>query len=252
MCNIDSLTLIAGIDIPIPSIGISVHQPTLKEIAFLGEKDFYEAAQHIVINAQEMARRMENLTEEDKIAISELSNFEVFLKLLEANNLTKIKVQMLFALLLPNYSVEIEERFIMLLNPAQGTTVFLNEENFQEFQDVISTILCLNSGNNKDDFNPVGDRAREIAEKLRKGRERVAKLKGESGGVESDFLSRYISGLGIGTNSLNIKDVLELTLYQLFDQLERFSLFSSYNIAIKAKMAGAEGVEDVDWLKNIH
>lgn len=251
MCNIDSLTLIAGIDIPIPSIGISVHQPTLKEIAFLGEKDFYEAAQHIVINAQEMARRMENLTEEDKIAISELSNFEVFLKLLEANNLTKIKVQMLFALLLPNYSVEIEERFIMLLNPAQGTTVFLNEENFQEFQDVISTILCLNSGNNKDDFNPVGDRAREIAEKLRKGRERVAKLKGESG-VESDFLSRYISGLGIGTNSLNIKDVLELTLYQLFDQLERFSLFSSYNIAIKAKMAGAEGVEDVDWLKNIH
>lgn len=252
MCKIDSLSLIAGIDIPIPSIGINIHQPTLKEIAFLGEKDFYQAAQHIIINAEDMAKRLENLTEEDKIAISELSNFEVFLKLLEANNLTKIKVQMLFALLLPNYSVEIEERFIMLLNPAQGTTVFLNEENFQEFQDVISTILCLNSGKNKDDFNPVGDKAREIAEKLRKGRERVAKLKGDAGEQTSDFLSKYISGLGIGTNSLNIKDVLELTLYQLFDQLERFSLFSAYEIAIKAKMAGAEGVEDVDWLKNIH
>ena len=252
MYKINKLALIAGIPIAIPSLGVSVHQPVLKEIAYLGEQDFYEAAQYLTVKGKDIAQRLENLTEEDKNAISQLSNFEVFLKLVEASDLSRAKVEMLFALLFPEYTVSIEDRFIMLLNPAVGRTVMINEENFEELQFVISTILCLQSSNNKDDFNPVGDKAREIAEKLRRGREKVARLKGQDSNQESDFLSKYISGLGIGTNSLNIRDVLELTLYQLFDQLERYSLFMSYNIAIKAKMAGAEGVEDVDWLKNIH
>lgn len=250
MYSIDSLTLISGIDVPIPEIGVNIHQPTIREIAYIGEKSFYEAAQTIIIQKEDFINGLENITQEDKTALSQMSNFEIFLKLVEANPLSSTKVQMLLSLLFPDFNSSIEERFIFLVNPKEQKNILINDSNFEILQEVITTILCLQSGNTKEEFNPQGDRAREIAEKIKRGRERAARLKGEKR-QQSSFLSKYISGLGIGTNTLNIHNVLDLTLYQLLNQLERYGLYTQYNISIQAKMAGAEGVEDVDWLKDI-
>ena len=250
MYSIDSLTLISGIDVPIPEIGVNIHQPTIREIAYIGEKSFYEAAQTIIIQKKDFINGLENITQEDKTALSQMSNFEIFLKLVEANPLSSTKVQMLLSLLFPDFNSSIEERFIFLVNPKEQKNILINDSNFEILQEVITTILCLQSGNTKEEFNPQGDRAREIAEKIKRGRERAARLKGEKR-QQSSFLSKYISGLGIGTNTLNIHNVLDLTLYQLLNQLERYGLYTQYNISIQAKMAGAKDVEDVDWLKDI-
>lgn len=250
MYSIDSLTLISGIDVPIPEIGVNIHQPTIREIAYIGEKSFYEAAQTIIIQKEDFINGLENITQEDKTALSQMSNFEIFLKLIEANPLSSTKVQMLLSLLFPDFNSSIEERFIFLVNPKEQKNILINDNNFEILQEVITTILCLQSGNTKEEFNPQGDRAREIAEKIKRGRERAARLKGEKR-QQSNFLSKYISGLGIGTNTLNIHNVLDLTLYQLLNQLERYGLYTQYNISIQAKMAGAKDVEDVDWLKDI-
>lgn len=250
MYSIDSLTLISGIDVPIPEIGVNIHQPTIREIAYIGEKSFYEAAQTMIIQKEGFINGLENITQEDKIALSQMSNFEIFLKLVEANPLSSTKVQMLLSLLFPDFNSSIEERFIFLVNPKEQKNILINDSNFEILQEAITTILCLQSGNTKEEFNPQGDRAREIAEKIKRGRERAARLKGEKR-QQSSFLSKYISGLGIGTNTLNIHNVLDLTLYQLLNQLERYGLYTQYNISIQAKMAGAKDVEDVDWLKDI-
>ena len=250
MYSIDSLTLISGIDVPIPEIGVNIHQPTIREIAYIGEKSFYEAAQTIIIQKEDFINGLENITQEDKTALSLMSNFEIFLKLVEANPLSSTKVQMLLSLLFPDFNSSIEERFIYLVNPKGQKSILINDSTFEILQEVITTILCLQSGNTKEEFNPQGDRAREIAEKIKRGRERAARLKGEKK-QQSNFLSKYISGLGIGTNTLNIHNVLDLTLYQLLNQLERYGLYTQYNISIQAKMAGAKDVEDVDWLKDI-
>ena len=250
MYSIDSLTLISGIDVPIPEIGVNIHQPTIREIAYIGEKSFYEAAQTIIIQKEDFINGLENITQEDKTALSQMSNFEIFLKLVEANPLSNTKVQMLLSLLFPDFNSSIEERFIFLVNPKEQKNILINDSSFEILQEVITTILCLQSGNTKEEFNPQGDRAREIAEKIKRGRERAARLKGEKR-QQSNFLSKYISGLGIGTNTLNIHNVLDLTLYQLLNQLERYGLYTQYNISIQAKMAGAKDVEDVDWLKDI-
>ena len=36
-----SLGLLTGIDLPIPEIQITIHQPTIKEISLIGEHDFF-------------------------------------------------------------------------------------------------------------------------------------------------------------------------------------------------------------------
>ena len=250
MYKIDSLTLISGIDIPIPELKVNIHQPTIREIAYIGEKSFYQAAQTIAVQKKDFLGTLENVTEEDKTAISEMSNFEIFLKLIEINSFSKIHVQSLLSLLFPSFSIDIEDRFIMLVDPRAQQTVMIDSNNFEILQDIIATILCLKSGNTKEEFNPMGERARAIAEKIKRGREKAARDRGETS-KQSSFLSKYISGLGIGTQALSINIILELTLYQLLNQIERYGLYTQYEMSVKAKLAGAKDVEDVDWLKDI-
>jgi len=52
------------------------------------------------------------------------------------------------------------------------------------------------------------------------------------------------------------KDKNELsnyTVYQLMDEFERFQRYQSFDIYIKAKMAGAQDLEEVDnWMGDLH
>ena len=251
MYNIDHLTMLSGIDIPVPELKVNVHQPTIREIAYIGERSFYQASSLLLLDKEKLCMQ-EAMTDEDKAFLLSQSNFQVLMSILnqEQAQPQKISILTLLALLFPKHTIELEDRFI-LLSSQNGDISIIDENSFEILQDVVRKIACL-EGNSQEEFNPVGDKAREIAEKIKRGRAKVAALKGEDSEQEISILSRYISGLSIGTNSLDINKLLDLTLYQLFDQLERYGLYTAHDISVKAKMAGAKDVEDVDWLKNIH
>ena len=251
--KIDKLSLIAGIDLPIPELGVSIHQPTIKDIAHIGESKFFSSAQIITKDVEDfLLDSSESLSEEDKVVISKMSNFQLIMTMSAQEPKVKLDVMLLLTLLFPSFMIEVEERFIMLVDSSgdKPRTIMIDDNNFSVLQDVVKIILCLNSSTQKEGFNPQGELAREIAEKIKKGRAKVAASKGETQ-KESTFLSKYISALGIATQSLNILQALDLTLYQLFDQIERFSLHEAYKISLQARLAGAKDVEDVDWLKDI-
>lgn len=251
MYNIDQLTLLSGVDLPIPELKVNIHQPTLREIAYIGERSFYQAVTLLLLDKEELAMK-EGMTDEDKAFLLSQSNFQILMSIInsEGAELQKISIMTLLSLILPTHSIEIEERFI-LLSSSKGDISILDENSFDHLQYIVRKIFSL-EGSGLEEFNPAGDKAREIAEKIKRGRAKVAALKGENSEQETSILSRYISGLSIGTNSLDINKLLDLTLYQLFDQLERYGLYTAYDMSVKAKMAGAKDVEDVDWLKNIH
>ena len=254
MSNIDQLTLISGIDIPIPEIRVNIHQPTIREIAYVGERDFYHAASILRIDKEELSLR-EEMTDEDKSFLLSQTNFQILMSMISGESpeakLLKVKLLTFLTLLFPTYTIDIEER-MWFLNSTEGKgAAIIDENNFEVLQHIVGEILCLNK-TSEEEFNPANERARIIAEKLKRGRAKAAALRGEKSEQQDSILSRYISGLSIGTNSLDINKLLELTLYQLFDQLERYGLYTAYDISMKARMAGASDVEDVDWLKNIH
>ena len=251
MYNIDQLTLLSGVDLPIPELKVNIHQPTLREIAYIGERSFYQAVTLLLLDKEDLAMK-EGMTDEDKAFLLSQSNFQILMSIInsEGADLQKISIMTLLSLILPTHSIEIEERFI-LLSSSKGDISILDENSFDHLQYIARKVFGL-EGSGSEEFNPVGDKAREIAEKIKRGRAKVAALKGENSEQETSILSRYISGLSIGTNSLDINKLLDLTLYQLFDQLERYGLYTAYDMSVKAKMAGAKDVEDVDWLKNIH
>ena len=44
------LALMTGIDIPVPELQTAVHQPTIKEISYIGEQEFFIGAQCLTLN----------------------------------------------------------------------------------------------------------------------------------------------------------------------------------------------------------
>ncbi|MGE5637208.1 MAG: hypothetical protein ACM3WQ_00745, partial [Chloroflexota bacterium] len=141
----------------------------------------------------------------------------------------------------------IEERMILGLSP--DGTISIDKDSFAELKTVVKTVFCLNAMETTD-FNPQGDRAKAIAEKLKKAREKVRTLNGEQN-EKNYILANYISSLGIGSNALNILNAVDLTVYQLFNQMQRFGLYVQHDYAVRASMAGAKDVEQIDWLKQL-
>ena len=82
-----------------------------------------------------------------------------------------------------------------------------------------------------------------------RARERVA---AQNGGAGSIF-SQYLSVLTVGLNSMSLKDCQNLTMYQLFDLVERYMLYTNWDLDVKSRLAGDKPDKQPDnWMKNIH
>lgn len=112
-------------------------------------------------------------------------------------------------------------------------------------------IFCINNGPMEtQSFNPQGEKAREIAEKLMRARQRVAAQKSDGGG---SVFAQYMSVLTVGLNSMTLRECGELTMYQLFDLVERYMLYVNWDLDIRSRLAGGKPDHQPDnWMKNIH
>ena len=103
---------------------------------------------------------------------------------------------------------------------------------------------------NTQTFNPGDRKAKEIADKLTRARQRVAAQKGDG---EGSVFAQYISILTVGLNSMSIIDCKNLTMYQLFDLIERYTLYTNWDLDVRSRLAGGKPETQVDnWMKNIH
>jgi hypothetical protein len=65
--------------------------------------------------------------------------------------------------------------------------------------------------------------------------------------------SQYLSALTIGISSMSLSDAMNLTIYQLYDLLERYSLYINWDLDIRSRLAGAKVDKPVEnWMKSIH
>ena len=114
----------------------------------------------------------------------------------------------------------------------------------------MNEILCLDGGESSD-YNPSGSLARQIADKLKDGHAKRAMSKGNDN-QKIAILSRYVSILAVGENK-DMNFLLNYTIYQLFDEFKRFQMKLAWDIHLKAQMAGAKDLQEVDdWMEDIH
>ncbi len=233
--------LMTGVDIPIPELQIAVHQPTIKEISMIGEKEFFMGAQVLCLN-KTMYIQDENL-------LSETTNFQIFMTMMQNKEAVNAKLCVLnvLSLLFPNAHVFVTPRALVLNLGEQSVNI--DENNFENLQSILSAVFCLKDSG-QDTFNPANEDARRIAEKLMRGRQRVAAQKAQEGG--DSVFTRYLSILTVGLH-IRLQDMLDLTIFQLYDLVERYMLNISWDLDVKQRLAGASPDHETDdWMKNIH
>ena len=239
------LALMAGIDIPIPECQIAIHQPTIEEIAYIGEQDFFIGIQCLCID--------KNMVVQDENVLSQISNFQIFMTVMSEKETAdkKEKVMNTLTLLFPDYNSFMTPRALVLSKRDGGETITIDESNFTFLQNVLSEICCI-SKSDQSNFNPGNEAAKKIAEKLMKARKKVAEIKAAEGGSGSAF-AQHISVLTVGLGSMSLKDCLQLTIYQLQDLMERYGLFINWDIDMKSRLAGGKPDKPAEnWMKNIH
>ena len=235
----------AGIDIPIPELALVVHSPTIKDIAFMGETDFFMAMQYLCIDKEALTQ--------DETVLTNLNNFQVLMKVLEQSEDENKKraVTTLLMLLFPTYSVVMMPRSIILTKDEQ--TVMVDENNFDLFQGVIKEVLCVSSvfqGKNIV-YNPAGKKAKAIADKLQRSRQKIAAQKAVQEG-DSSILTRYLSILRIGPN-IPLSESIEYNLFQLFDQIARYNAYVEWDTDLQVRLAGGTPDKQVEtWMRNLY
>ena len=76
---LNELLLLSGNDIPFPAAQLVIHQPTISEIAYIGEEKFYTGCELLRFSK-------DNLTDEDKIHLINQTNFEILMSILNEKN----------------------------------------------------------------------------------------------------------------------------------------------------------------------
>ena len=239
------LALMCGSDIPIPECQLIAHQPTIKEISLIGEEDFFAGVQCLCLNKK--------MFSQDESVLGNVNNFQIFMTIMTEKEAADKKHAVIQSckLLFPNYKVIITPRGVVFMEEGKSDTINIDENNFEYLQEVISEICCLKNGKNgSQSFNPGNKKAQEIAEKLMRGRQRVAQQKGEDN--QSIFV-QYLSILTVGLHSMSLQNLMELTMFQMYDLIERFSLYMAWDIDVRSRLAGGKPDKEPDnWMKNLH
>ena len=237
------LALATGVDIPIPELQIIMHQPTIKEISMIGEQNFFNGVQLLTVQ--------KSMYIEDETLLANTTNFQIFMTMMSEKQLLDKREAVIqtLSLLFPKAKIVFTPRSL-LINEEENSSI-IDEGNFNILQELLQKVFCLQS-QGQQTFNPANAKAKAIADKLMKGRKRVAEAKAKEQGDES-MLGQYLSILTIGTGSMSLQNCIDLTMYQLYDLVERYTLYVNWDLDIRSRMAGAKGDKPVEnWMKPIH
>lgn len=247
----NQLQLMTGVDIPIPEIGTAIHQPTVKDISYMGELEYFSAMQLLCFDKNTIIAS--NPKGSSNLVV--MNNFEIFMALINDPNIQTKQEDIIsaFTILFPGYTVQFLPRGLFFNNVAIKHNFTMDERNFDSIREVLNEISGLRNatGNQNGGFNPKGELAAKIAAKLMRGRQRAASQKGE--GSSNGILARYVSILTVGLGSMSLNECLNLTIYQLYDLIERYGLWISWDLDIRSRLAGGKpDSKPDDWMKNIH
>ncbi len=248
---IDKLLLISGNDIPLAEAQVTIHQPKLKEIAYMNQTSFWTSCELLGFNKKIFKNK---LAQSQQKALERFSNLTLLLTMIKNessegkkayNNFTNI----LF-MLFPGYQINFTNNVINLIHDETQEVYIINDKSFLQLQSIVKEMFWLTKLANEQ-YDPSGKLAEKIAEQIKQGQKKRAQL-GSLNDSDINLLNRYISILAAGKNK-SILEIMDYTVYQLMDEYTRFMLLYNNRQWFDLKIAGATGLdEQPDWLKDIH
>lgn len=242
----------AQIDIPFPEARLIIHNPNILQIAYIGQANFYKGCQLLTFSK-------EKLKEEDKNRLKDFTNFEVLMTMIKDKNIVvtqrKTCMMQVLSLLFPTYKIDFLPSSILLSKKNETTEeiqrFLIDKGNFESFRNIVSKMFCLedSEGAGSKKYNPGGPQAKALVKKFEERQKILNRMKNANKDSQQiSILYRYISILAVGQKK-DINELLRYSVYQLFDEFRRFRKKEEYDLYIKAKMAGAKDLEQIqNWM----
>ena len=249
MGKINKVLLMSGTDIPFVGAQTVIHQPRLWELGLIGgETKFLYGGQFLLFDKK-------SLIDQGESDLDDKSNFYIFMAIMNnsESSIHKEGAKGLLTLLFPDSTILFQEDKILLQNKNNNYTTSINEENFDEFQNIIRSMFFSDGEDEKDKtYDPADKIAEKIANKIKQGKNKKAKSKNLDEDEEKDYYMQYVSILSIGVQK-DINLLMNYTVYQIKSEFRRFQAKYSFDINLKARLAGAQDLEEVkDWMTEIH
>lgn len=260
--EVNKLSIMAGTPIPLPSLGLLLNQPKIKEIAAMGEDNYFvilslfERADKTKFKEEiieEEFKDKKDATPDDKRELSfELdiefpTDYAVFLYLI--NSIPNLKINFesfLFLVFLNIIKIEVFKKEIIMYDK-DNKQYIINNSSFEEFRVVVLSALNYKTEEEKSqEFNPVNEFANEIAKKIDAAKKMRAKQNRNVNKIESPISD--MSSMLAASNNISILEIMNFTYPQLLIQYERSALLLNFTNQIRVSAFGGLKSEDiVDW-----
>ena len=242
----NNLSLLTGADIPFPEGRLIIHQPTIKEIGYIGENTFF-------LGCGFLSFSKDILNDVDKSRLEKINDFNILMSIMLSKNVDKNlqknidSAQQVLLLLFPNNDITFEAEQIKI---GEG---FINKDNFANVKQVLKEMfqLSFKTDGVQKEYKPADSAAAAIAEKLKKRHEKLAKINGtDSNNIQ--IFGRYMSIIST-YQGISYLDLCQYTVFQLYDIFNRIQLKIAYDMAIQAKIARAKDIKNPDeWMKDLY
>lgn len=240
MSSIDSEILKFQCGLPITYKDIClIYSPFLKEIAAEGLDKFYTYLSVLV--SPEKPKNLDN-NPELKALLSPLTDFEYLILSTSMDKEVHKTISAAIYFFTKDKATFVTKPTPMIVLGDVEERRYLTQETFSGFQDKIS-LACAMLDPHEDLIEFLDSdtpQVRALKEQLRDGRKKRAKAKQKSDGENKLQLTDFIASVAIGTNSLNMINIWDLTYYAFQDQLKRMSWYEEFDINMRASMAGAK------------
>ena len=208
---------LSGAPVKISSCNIAVIQPKVKDVCVFGEDRFLFDVQ--------LLSKTEQFVQEIKMGNSELDiipDFNILLIMISQDEETKKNIKEFLDFIFPGYLISITQTEISF-KIEEKIVGQINATNFKDFQSIIHLLFLPNTDRDGEiEYNPEGDKAKEITEKILAGRRKLQQQKSnQKEGKKESLFALYTSILAVGLR-MDINTFMMYTPFQLFDSLNRF------------------------------
>ena len=244
---------LSGQPVLIPDCNIYITQPKIKDVVLFGEDEFL-----IVVNLLGHTENLVKQMKEGNPQLESISDFQLLLIVMREEPTINNSIKNFLELVFPDYKIKIEDASIDFYITQEeeefiGGRVFAF--NFEKFQQIINDLFEPKmNADDEPEYDPANDLAAEIAEKIKKGRERRKQAMAKNEGPQSLF-GRYTSILAIGMQ-MSISVFYDYTPFQLYDAFMRYFSKVSNDLYTKVSTTPLMDVSKMeqpeDWVRNLY
>lgn len=231
------LKLLAGLPIEVEDYGL-IHPLKLREIIDYGYTNYLGKLNVIAVDKEQLMKEVPE----------GLNEFDLLLTLGD-KNINNLLKESLSLFLKEEVHVYKEEQMIAVGSTKEDLRL-INRKNYMDIRKILQLQNCMLSADDIE-VSAKNDKAKEVAEKMKKAKEEVNRIKKKEDELNDTDFFDMLSSISSKSNSISKFDLMDLTIFQIYEEFRRLNHIDQYETGVLALLQGAKNVKLKHWSSKI-